>query len=91
MIPDSVFGGFEGVEVVDEDRMGCFHSVADYRSCIVWDGKVVWSWIGRTDKRSSPRCRVDCGELEESDEVVVLDTGDGEFVVLELEAVEELV
>jgi len=51
--------------------------VADYRSCIVWDGEVVWSWIGRTDKRSSPRCRVDCAELEESDEVVVLDTGDG--------------
>jgi hypothetical protein len=63
--------------------MGCFHSVADHRSCSVRDGEVVWSWIGGTGERCSPRCRVDCIELEESDEAVVLDTGDGEFVVLE--------
>ena len=31
----SVFGGFEGVEVVDEDHMCRFHAVADHRRCIV--------------------------------------------------------
>ena len=31
-----------------------------------------------------PRCRVECRELEKSDEVVVFDTGDDEFVVLEV-------
>ena len=31
-----------------------------------------------------PRCRVECRELEKSDEVVVVDTGDNEFVLLEV-------
>ena len=61
-----------------------FHAVADHRKCSVRDGKVVWSWIDRTGKQCSPRCRVDCYELEESNEVVVDDTVDDEFIVLEL-------
>ena len=48
------------------------------------DGKVVWSWIDRTGERCSPRCRVDCYKLEESNKVVVHDTVDDKFVVLEV-------
>ena len=75
---------FEGVEIVDEDPMCRLHAVADRRCCIVGEVKVVWSWIGRTGERVPPRCRVECYELEKSDEVVVVGTGDDEFVVLEV-------
>ena len=61
-----------------------FHAVADHRSCSVRDGEVVWSGIDRTGERCSPRCRVDRSELEESDEVVVVDAGNDEFIVLEI-------
>ena len=61
-----------------------FHAVADHRRCIIRDGKVIWSWIGWTVKRYSIRCRVDCSELEESDEVLVDGAGDDEFVILEV-------
>ena len=81
---DTIFGRFEGVEIVDEDPMCRFPAVADHRRCIVRDGKVVWTWIVRTGECVPPRCRVECRELEKSDEVVVVDTGDDEFVVLEV-------
>ena len=61
-----------------------FHAVANHRSCSVRDGKVVWSRIDRTGERCSSRCRVDCYKLEESNEVVVDDTIDNKFVVLEV-------
>ena len=59
-----------------------FHAVADHWSCSVRDGEVVGSWIDRTGEHPPPRYQVGCFKLEDSDEVVVFDTGDDEFVVL---------
>ena len=64
--------------------MGGFHAVADYCNCVVWDGIVIWAWIGRPGKWCSPCCRVGCGVLGKTDEVVIDDTSEGEFVILEV-------